>query len=711
MCGIIGVFGNKNSAELVKTGLSVLKNRGNDNFGIISGDNDPVYSKKVDGLKTKKSDNSIGHCLHSIVGFVKQPIRTKEDCFAVNCEIYNWNEIKKKHDLKSNNDSELIFEFLKKNKTEKILETIAKLDGVYAFSWWHQNKVYLARDIMGIKPLWYSTNSGLSFASEKKALEEMGFLDIHELNPRKVLVYDIKKNKISFLQREFFSITPELKISKKKIEKDVEELLIKAIKKRIPEKKFGILFSGGIDSVFIAFILKKLGYDFTCYTAALDDPSLKEPKDIYYAKKAAKLIGLDLKIKKITLDEMEKTIKKVIPIIEDTNVVKTGVAVPFYVACEEAKKDGCKVIFSGLGSEEIFAGYERHKNSININKECVSGLLKMYERDLYRDDVITMYNSIELRLPLLDLDLVKYALRIPPKYKLNSEQSKLILRDVAKKLGVPKEICKRKKTAAQYGSNFHKGLIKLTKKAKEKYISAYLRQFYKDHNLRLGALFSSGKDSSYALWVMKNQNYAIDCLISLRSKNPDSYMFHTPNIDLVEHQAKSMGIPLISYETEGIKETELEDLEKALILAKKKHKIQGVVTGALFSNYQRERIEKILDKLELKIFAPLWHVPQEQELKEIINSGFEVTMSSIAADGLDKKWLGKIITHDDLKKLIDLNEKIGFNVAGEGGEYESLVLDSPMFEKKIKIIESEIIAEDKYTGRLIVKKAELVDKK
>jgi|FLOH01.1.fsa_nt_gi diphthine-ammonia ligase len=690
MCGIIGVFRRDNSSEMVREGIEVLHNRGKDARGYFDGEN-----------------FSIGHCLHSIVGRVKQPF-VDDNVFVANCEIYNWKELAEKYGLKVRNDAELIFKLLEtKGVSEK---TLSELDGVYAFSYLKGKKLYLARDILGIKPIWYSHANGFYFASEKKALEKIGIINIFELNPRKIIEYDLEKDSFSFIERIFFEVLPEHKESLDKIKETVTVLLEKAISKRVPKRKFGLLFSGGIDSTFIAMIFKKLGYDFTCYTAVLDDPLLKEPADLGYAKRIAKDLGLDLKIVSIKLADVEKYLKKIVPLIEDSNVVKNGVALPFYAACEQAQKDGCKVIFSGLGSEEIFAGYQRHKESSNVNLECVSGLLKMYERDLYRDDVVTMYNQLELRVPFLDRSLVEYCLKIPEKYKLAEGHEKYILRLIAEELGLGKEYVWRKKKAAQYGSNFHKAIQKLTNKNSFKRKSEYLRTFYPTHNVKLGALISTGKDSIYAAHTMLRQNYSIECFITINSENPDSYMFHTPTINLAKLQAKAMNTPLIIHKTKGEKEKELDDMECAIKIAKEKYGIEGIVTGALFSNYQRERVEKVCDKLSLKIFHPLWHINQETEMREIVREGFKFIISKIAADGLSTKWLNKIITQKDIDKLVELKEKIGFNVAGEGGEFESLVLDGPGFEKKIVLEKTYIDQEDEITATLVVEKAKLVTK-
>ena len=163
-------------------------------------------------------------------------------------------------------------------------------------------------------------------------------------------------------------------------------------------------------------------------------------------------------------------------------------------------------------------------------------------------------------------------------------------------------------------------------------------------------------------------------------------------------------------EKERPKEEELEDLEKAIKLAKENYNIDGVVSGALFSTYQRDRIEKICDKLGLKIFSPLWHKPQDKHMREVIDHGFEVILTKIAADGLDKNWLNQKINLKLLDKLKNLQKKLGTNLAGEGGEFESLVLDGPLFKKKIVLEEIEVIEEDKYTSYLNIKRAKLVDK-
>jgi len=704
MCGIIGIFGEKNAFDKLLLGLNILKNRGKDGFGIYDGKR-IEYKKRLNTFSKSKEKNILGHVLHSIVEYVPQPIK-KKGILVANCEIYNWQELKEKYKFNSKNDAELLLDLLDKFGTKKIEE----MNGVYAFAYWDKDKLILARDILGEKPLWYvQNNKAFAFASEKKALREIGYENIQELNPRQILIYDSKKNKINFQQREFFIYLPEWIEDYSILKEKTKELLNQAMLRRIPQRKFGVLFSGGLDSVYIAYWLKKHNYNFTCYTAALDTDKT-QPSDLTYALKIAKELGLNIKVKKVKVQEIHNYLKKVVPLIEDSHVVKASVALTFYLACELAEEDGCKVIFSGLGSEEIFAGYERHKLSSSLNSECVSGLLKMYERDLYRDDVITMHHGLELRTPFLDSDLIKYALRIPDKYKIKNNLSKYILREIALEQGLPEEYAMRKKVAAQYGSRMDYGLERAARLQGFSSKSPYLKTFYSLPNVKLGVLFSSGKDSTYAAYLMQRQNYELTCLITIKSENKESYMFHTPAIELSKLQAKAMELPLLMIKTHGEKEVELKDLERALSLAKKKYHIEGVVSGAIFSTYQRDRVEKVCDKLGLKIFSPLWHKPQEMEMYELLGAGFKFIFTAVAAEGLDASWLGREITKKDVDLLKKLNERLGTNIAGEGGEFESLVLDCPLFKKRLVIQDAEVVKEGSLAARLVIRKAKLVGK-
>jgi len=228
--------------------------------------------------------------------------------------------------------------------------------------------------------------------------------------------------------------------------------------------------------------------------------------------------------------------------------------------------------------------------------------------------------------------------------------------------------------------------------------------------MKVAALLSSGKDSMYALQKAKEAGHDIVCLLTMKSKNQDSWMFHTPNVHLVEVQAHCLGIPLLVQETAGEKEAELEDLKKLITRAKEEYHIEGVISGALHSQYQWKRIDTICGNLELMSIAPLWKYDQEQLLRELLAHKYEIIIVAIACDGLSEQWLGRTLNTAAINELVMLNKKIGINVAGEGGEYESLVLDCHLFTKRIMIVTAHKEMENQYTGRLNITKTRTVQK-
>ena len=203
--------------------------------------------------------------------------------------------------------------------------------------------------------------------------------------------------------------------------------------------------------------------------------------------------------------------------------------------------------------------------------------------------------------------------------------------------------------------------------------------------MRLAGLLSGGKDSIYAAHLAQQEGHTLSYLVSLRSENPDSYMFHTVNIDITRLQADAWGIPYVAAETKGVKEEELTDLKKAL----GELDIDGVITGAIASQYQAARIDKLCEELGLTHFHPLWGMDREQLLNEMLDSCMKVIFSAVAAHGLTQKWLGEPLTPKIIVQLRELHTRYGVDMCGEGGEYESLVTDAPWFTQRIRISEAE----------------------
>jgi diphthine-ammonia ligase len=223
--------------------------------------------------------------------------------------------------------------------------------------------------------------------------------------------------------------------------------------------------------------------------------------------------------------------------------------------------------------------------------------------------------------------------------------------------------------------------------------------------MRVAVLVTGGKDSALALYRALKQDFAVKYLVTMIPQREDSWMFHSVNIHLTDLFAEAVGIPLVKSETAGIKERELKDLKELLATLD----IEGVVSGAILSNYQKERIDRICRELGLKSIAPLWHNDPMNLLKEMISLDFEAIIVGVYAYGFDESWLGRRIDSATISDLARLNKEYQVSLVGEGGEYETLVLDASFFTKRIRLLEVERVWED-YRGHLLVKKADLADK-
>ena len=223
--------------------------------------------------------------------------------------------------------------------------------------------------------------------------------------------------------------------------------------------------------------------------------------------------------------------------------------------------------------------------------------------------------------------------------------------------------------------------------------------------MRVAALITGGKDSTLALYRALKQDHEVKCLVAMIPKREDSWMFHSVNIHLTDLFAEAVGMPLVKSETTGVKETELKDLKDLLAALD----VEGVVSGAILSQYQKTRVDRICRELNLKSIAPLWHENPLKLLNEMVSLRFEVMIVGVYAYGFDRSWLGRQLDPATIADLTALNKKYQVSLVGEGGEYETLVLDASFFEKRISVLETEKVWED-HRGHMLVKKAELTDK-
>lgn len=211
--------------------------------------------------------------------------------------------------------------------------------------------------------------------------------------------------------------------------------------------------------------------------------------------------------------------------------------------------------------------------------------------------------------------------------------------------------------------------------------------------MKLAVLFSGGKDSCLALHKSMQEGYEVKFLLSILPSNKDSFMFHKPDLKLLEKQAEMLDLPLIIRKSKGEKDKELDDLE--YLFKEVYGKVDGIVAGGLASRYQGEILKKLCEKYNFNLILPLWGYNAEKLWEELLNDGFKIVITKISSEGIPKDFIGKMIDKEMFNKLKILSEKYKFRLDFEGGEAETSCLYMPEFKKEI-VIDYKIESEDKY---------------
>jgi diphthine-ammonia ligase len=204
--------------------------------------------------------------------------------------------------------------------------------------------------------------------------------------------------------------------------------------------------------------------------------------------------------------------------------------------------------------------------------------------------------------------------------------------------------------------------------------------------MKLAALYSGGKDSTFAISRAQEMGHLVECLITMHPIADDSALFHYPNSWVTEYLADAMRIPLVAFHVSGrSKEDEVNALEEAIVQVKSLYGIEGIVHGGISSNYQKQAFEHVCVRQGITAVAPLWNSDPERYVTELVNRGFHIIIAGVSTMGLDKKWLGRELDKESIAKLVSISKKYGFNLTFEGGEAETLVIDCPLYWKKLQI--------------------------
>lgn len=452
MCLIGGGMGSNLKVMFVRM-IETGRHRGPDAFGVWT-DEGVLKSHDFNDV-SEIPDGTIGllQCRLAMSGskLYIQPF-LNEIALVHNGEIYNHPHLRtyleeKGVSFESDVDSEVVLRLLELlmdqglSPIKAVERAMWLLEGDYAVAFHLDKKLYLFRDPVGVRPLYYSRRG--FFASERKVLWAIGEEAI-PVNPGELVVI----SREGVYRRRLFSML-ELRrrpLSKEEAIKALRTTLKHAVRVR-RSKRVGVLFSGGLDSSLIALMASEFG-EVVLYTAGAEGSP-----DIEWSRKIAELLGLSLREHTFGIDEVERILPRVMWGIEEPNPMNLAIGVPLYFATRMASKDGIKVVLSGGGADELFGGYHKYLANPSLME---ADLMEMGEKNLARDDKIAMTNGVEGRFPYLALPVVSSALNTPLELKIRQGVRKWILRELALELGLPREVAMREKKAAQYGSRSQK---------------------------------------------------------------------------------------------------------------------------------------------------------------------------------------------------------------------------------------------------------------
>lgn len=346
--------------------------------------------------------------------------------------------------------------------TQAMRQTLAKLDGIYAFAILNREKILIARDPIGVKALYLGKiEDAFAFASERKALWSLGIQHPTLVNPSQIIILDTKSMQQYSSGLELKKTRPSM-ITLNDAREKLRELLCNAIKKLIGIGEIGILFSGGLDSSIIAKIGKDLEADIMLYCAGFSNS-----KDLNNARHAAAILDLPIHIVQLDLDAVESALPKILTALEEPHPMNLAIAIPFFFATQLAKREGKVIVLCGQGADESLGGYRRYMGILET--EGYTELHSHLQNDvidlsigLQREYAISTATHVEFGFPFLDRTVLQFLFQLPAEYKIFKYNSnyirKHILRLVAKDLGLPVQIYERPKLAAQFGAGTHKAL-------------------------------------------------------------------------------------------------------------------------------------------------------------------------------------------------------------------------------------------------------------
>ena len=430
MCGIAVIAGEKNEKLLLEM-MKKMKHRGPDDQGTFIQDNISMGQVRLSIIDIKTG---------------KQPIfnEAKDKCIVYNGEIYNFQNIKKglenRHKFVTTTDTEVLLHLYE----EKGIDCVNDLEGMFAFAIWDNNQLFIARDRIGIKPLYYAKkNNSILFTSELKALCDCE--DINEFPPG--CTYTSGKG---FSKYYHYPQPAELECDADDLSEKIRVNLSDAVEKRmVSDVPVGVFLSGGLDSSIIASVMKKNVDELHSFSVGT-----KDSPDLYYAKQVSEYLGTVHHEYIISEEELFNHLEEIIYYLEsyDGALIRSAVA-NFFVS--KLARQHVKVILTGEGADELFSGYsylKKIKDKDSLFAELNAITSKLHNTNLQRTDRMTMAHSVEARVPFLDHSFIELIYSIPVEMRMAKNGiEKWLLRKAFEK-DLPPHIAWRPKLKFSEGS-------------------------------------------------------------------------------------------------------------------------------------------------------------------------------------------------------------------------------------------------------------------
>ncbi len=461
--GAIAAIVDKSGGNVVPTTIAMLKgltHRGTDAHGVSTHTHVKIAGSLEELEDTNLNSNiTIGYNLsRSTSGDVPQPVLGNDYALVFDGRFFPSNEKTSLAEFASR---------LKEGSEENVRRVLKELDGAYAFAISCSDKIIAGRDAYGLIPLYYGEDENTcGLASERKALWALGMRNVRSFPPGTVAV--INKRGFTF-EKAARIIQPRIRsISLEVAAKHLRTLLLESTIDRVRDvREVALAFSGGLDSAVVAVLAKMSGVDVHLISVGLENQ-----QELQHAESASRALELPIHIQTYNINDVKEAVSKALWLIEEPNLMKVGIAIPFFWTAEIAQKIGCSVLLAGQGSDELFGGYQRYlaaldlKGAEALQKILYQDIISSYGTNFQRDYPVCAFHKVELRLPFIDREVMSFALSLPLELKIASTKDSLrkrVLRKVAENLEIPNSISYRTKKAIQYATGTDKALRKLAK--------------------------------------------------------------------------------------------------------------------------------------------------------------------------------------------------------------------------------------------------------